>query len=869
MKPIFFPKIGGVIIGLFFLWLIILLTVISSAGTELQQRIVHIPVNSAVEGQDVVLEAKIEGAFARVIYIRIYFQNQEQESFQYVEMRQEVDHWVGHIPGREILGASVRYFLAALFEDQSIYTYPEVNPYNDPEEINIAPRSAKVPPASPVQEIPGQQPQQPLQSPIVVEDEVESTDLLLLSPEPGERLAAEDVVIAVSLIGSERTIDSSSVTIFFDGRDVTKYAKISSFLVTLSPKKLAVGRHWIKITAKDTKGVDVEALLSHFYALGEEKKASPFSQINGRVFTDLRQEKFSGKSRSINLAGGDFNGEYGALRYSGQIFITSLENKDRQPINRFSLNLSTKWAGLRLGDTNPRFNDLILWGKRVRGLEAYVHLGFFNLDVVYGETYRGVDGLVNTSVDTVMNPFTGTPYKTVSGADSIETKTYIGRYGTFRQTLLGIRPSVGSGRNFQLGLCMVKVKDDTSSISHGTMPKDNIVLGPDLVLRFDRRRFEFRATAAISALTNNIYSGAISKEDIESIFESGTEITFDPADYEKYLIINDSTVPLDPSKMTSAAYDVSVRLNYFNNLLHVGYKSIGSEYYALSNSFIRRDIQGLYFSDRLRLFKNHLYFTLRYEDFLDNFSQDDANPATDLRTLNYSLSFYPGSALPNLNISLRNRYRDNGIDTVSVSTMISGVNDTTLITNDRRENTINRDFSVQISQDFTLLNAQNSISLNYVGSDRIDRYNDTRPADSYSREVSTDVRMASLRSSFEKSLVTTIQYASNANISAGGDADFKYNMFGFSSEYKFFNSKLTSYAEFQMTTASGNTLSAAKIDYTKNLFRFGCMYTLSPMHTISLDGYIIAFKDDGISSTGVQNESFTDTIFRLRYEKRL
>lgn len=824
------------------------LTFSSFAHAELQERIVHIPVNSAIEGQDIVLEAQVEGSFARVIYVRIYFKNPEEESFRYVEMRQEVDNWAGHIPARAISGPTINYFIAALLDNQTILTYPEFNPYNDPEEISISPRPVETTIPTPAMEIPGQQPTEPLQSLQQAEEaalpefEAEPTDLLLLSPEEGEKIAVEDLVIAVSLMGSEREIDSSSVAIFLDGREVTSHAEISSFLGTLTLKKLSLGRHWIKVTANDTNGNQVPALISHFFILGEEDKDRPYSDVRGRVFADLRQEKFSGKSQSINFAGADFNGEYGALRYGGRAYFSSLESKDRQPINRYSFHLQTKWIGLRVGDTNPRFNDLILWGKRVRGLESYVHLGFLNVDFIYGETYRGVKGATTITVDTL----------------TAKTDTTISRYGTFRQTLFGIRPSIGSGRHFQFGLSLVKVKDDTSSIRYGSSPKDNIVIGPDLIIRLDRGRFELRASAAISALTNNIYPGPFTKEKIEE--DLNVELPFDPADYEKYLILNDSTVPLDPSQMNSGAYNVSIRLNYFHNFLRVGYKSIGSEYHSLANSYIRTDIQGFYFSDRVRLLKNRLYFNIRFEDFTDNFSQLDNNPTTDLRTLNYGLSFYPGSNLPNLNISLRNRYRNNGIDTLLVR-------EATLDTVDRREKTLNRDFSVQLSQNFNVLEAMHSLSLNYVNSDRVDRHNDTRIMGSYSREVSTDVKMASLRSTWQIPLVTTIQYASNANAALGGLSDFKYDMFGLSGEYMLFSQKFRTFAEAQFTSASGKSLGNAVIDYSKNIYRFGLNYRFSLMHSVSFDGYIIAFNDRG-ETAGVANESYTDTIFRLRYEKR-
>ena len=69
-------------------------------------------------------------------------------------------------------------------------------------------------------------------------------------------------------------------------------------------------------------------------------------------------------------------------------------------------------SGSAQRDTYPRYNDLILWGKRIRGVSGYVRLGFFNLDATFGETHRGISG------------------------DSLTA-----RIGTFQRKTLAIRPS--------------------------------------------------------------------------------------------------------------------------------------------------------------------------------------------------------------------------------------------------------------------------------------------------------------------------------------------------------------------------------------------------------------------------------------------
>ncbi|MBN1996969.1 hypothetical protein JW935_05410, partial [candidate division KSB1 bacterium] len=103
-------------------------------------RILHIPVSSAFQGSDIKIEAKVEGTSSRVIFLRVYFKQPEQETFLYEELVPEIDKWTGIIPARYAKGERLQYFISALLENQSIVSYPDYNPYNDPVEITLTPK---------------------------------------------------------------------------------------------------------------------------------------------------------------------------------------------------------------------------------------------------------------------------------------------------------------------------------------------------------------------------------------------------------------------------------------------------------------------------------------------------------------------------------------------------------------------------------------------------------------------------------------------------------------------------------------------------------------------------------------------------------
>jgi len=514
----------------------------------------------------------------------------------------------------------------------------------------------------------------------------------------------------------------------------------------------------------------------------------------------------------------------------------------------------TSWIGAKFGDTNPTFNELMLWGRRVRGFEAYIKLGFINLEFVTGKTNRKVEGIAY--VLDPANPVPPNYIHPVSG-QSVTSITGIYRTGTFDQTLMAIRPSFGSGKNFQFGLNLVKVKDDAESIENGTKPKDNVVIGPDIMLAFDNHRIELKASAAFSLLADDISTGALSTEDFDSL---DMDIPINPADYEKYFVLNTSLIPLDPSGLTSLAYQGSFKFNYFNNFVNVVYKSIGSAYQALANNYVRKDIQGFSFYDRIRLYRNQIYLNLGYEKYLEEISTeedgDDATAPNNYNALSIGVSLFPQARYwPRVNVNWKSYDRDNGLDAITYPSAV---------------NYKNSDISLQLGYDIEILGLNHTFNISHITNDRADGFNRTYA------DFANSIQMYSLKTGYQIPLTTTISYAMNNN-DAGSSYNFKYNMFGFSGKYRMLNNNLILSAGFSSTGAigsniitidpvTGTTLSqpitSTYTDYKRTAFNFGGNYRFMRVHSLILDMSIINFTDDAIDKT------YDNSFLRFRYQVR-
>ncbi|MFO7768373.1 MAG: hypothetical protein R6W82_05400 [bacterium] len=506
---------------------------------------------------------------------------------------------------------------------------------------------------------------------------------LILSPEPGEVVPQTTSLISLSFIDPAGELDVTSVRLLLDGSDVTADATVSGEVLVYIPRgALRRGLHSVVVTARARDGSGLPTT-SWSFATGpppegispeterrppEEREGLPaWARLNGNVIVegavhsiggegaDLRRQAPAEAKAWVNL-GGRLGGSW---RYDFYSHLNSYESRIRQPINRFRFNLRSSWLTVGAGDVTPRLQELMLWGRRVRGLSMDVRGGPVNLAVVSGQSRRAVTPFVAPLTDT-----TGTVW----------------RRGTFAQDLFALRPYFGSGQKMQFGLTFMHVRDDVGSLdplratnASGTttnanpLPKDNLVAGLDFLLRAFDGRFSISYNNALSLYANDITSGPLTASQLDSVladYDSELPFDFDPADWENLFIFNASMIPIDPSSMNNLAHLVRASLQLGGHTLGVRWRNLGGSYYSMAQPSLQRDRAGLRVQDSFRLFDDQLGVTVGWEQYNDNLD-GSKSVTTDNSALTLDVMWQSDPAAPGFMAGYRGFGRSNDLQTLS------------------------------------------------------------------------------------------------------------------------------------------------------------------------------------------------------------
>ncbi len=514
-----------------------------------------------------------------------------------------------------------------------------------------------------------------------VRQKEEDLQAVFLSPEQNSTFESSDVLISVSLLRTDSVVVRRVTQIILDGSDVSKYAVLTGDILVYVPDnhglRLKPGRHKVTVLLFSREGKLHRQVSTYFNVVGDGKSEEATAETfvsNGTFDLEIRNERVNNISTWYKRGGMRFTGSLGDWRINSNLFLTSDEQPYRQPQNRYYIALESQWLAVGYGDSYPMFPNLILNGKRVRGLNSSVHLGVFNLDMALGKTVQDIEGalLKVIPLSNLGTEQAADPNAAYARIDSLTWGKY--SYGTYARDLFAIRPSFGSGETYQIGLTWLKAKDDPGSIRFGTRPQENLVVGIDAISKFDKNRIEFAGQAAFSAYNSDISSGNFTDAYIDSVYKKDASTIKDARDILKnFITVNDNLRPLSFKKLSTVAYDLSITLNYFDNTFKAAYISRGSDYNSFGQTFLRNDVAGINLLDRLRLPAQNLFITLGYEQLRDNTS--DSKPTTTrFTTLNAALNYDPHPNLPSFTAGWT-RYLN--VNDASGANINSAVNDQT------------------------------------------------------------------------------------------------------------------------------------------------------------------------------------------------
>ncbi len=403
---------------------------------------------------------------------------------------------------------------------------------------------------------------------------------VLLSDE--ETISADDgYVLAVSYLALAEDIDPQSIRVWVGDKDVTKRTEFSGSVLMYREDRPQEGDRKAMVTAK-VKGADVYSdTWSTQITPGTRGPALPFTyrgSVNfaSNIYSVSDEELAFGNTENDYTAWADLYANYGILDMQTNLLVSSLEDSNKQPVNRFTFGLQVPVLDLFLGDYSPHLSSYTLSGKNIRGLYGKFHTRFLSLTWAHGESMRKTQIEADTTLGTRAS-------------------------GTFKQEAIGARVQFGRESGFSFGITGSRHRDIISSLDeeyyryeresskadsldyvYTSRARDNAVLSIDTQINIPSQNFVMGAEIAGSMLNNNTIPGALTAEDLE---EYGLDVELggspiDPSDHADLFVINRNMEPFMPGR-ANLAWTAYVRMLIMKNFLSAQYYETGSAFNAL------------------------------------------------------------------------------------------------------------------------------------------------------------------------------------------------------------------------------------------------------------------------------------------------
>lgn len=701
--------------------------------------ILHTPLTSLPEGQPVYFET----AFAvPVEHAYLNYRRPGQANFTNFEMSQKVNGSFGAYI-RELNGLKngdqIEYYISAETRSGQTITLPAENPMYMPFQMIISKRS------------------------VFQETGIE---VVVLSPEPDEKINKKDVVIAISLF-SDNAIDVKNLRLKLDGDDITAKADVTPELITYSPKDLGVGQHVARlmyISGESETQILTEFTFEVVLSGGEDILASKGFRASSDLTSGGSETSFEdgtfrlagraehraqqnlGETTVFERVGGDISYEKKWFQVGATFDWDSEDDpKKNQPISRYLVTANVdNLVILNYGDTYPTFSPVTLNGTRVRGFSGGVYLGVFNFEYVTGEVNRKVlsdnDKRNKSRIDSIYQN-TADSLRSSALQDYLTTNPSGTFSGDFKRNMTAGRFSVGP-QSFQFGVSFVKTKDQVSSLLmnpitaigyNGLTPQENFVLGSDFRMSLFNKRLNVDASVASAISNTDITSGSISRDTLD---KANINIPADMYDLVKKVItLNTNLDPIITEfNKNLLAYTVGSSISAYNNNLSVRYRFNGAFFQSYGAS-VARDQESFEIVDRMRFWQNRIFLTINYATMKNNLAKTAANtPKTN--TLGFNMSFFLPNKLPSVTLGYQTMKRENGFEYNGSATSATTKYKDQIRANARPEDNTTNTLSFNTTYGFTFSELRNSASFSLSNSTRKDNSKDINTAYLFETESS-------------------------------------------------------------------------------------------------------------------------------------
>ena len=197
-------------------------------NTYAQFTIQHQQPTSFVRGEANPLEFIVSGINQNEIQEAIlYYRYDDDISYQQQEVFYRQGTFTANFQVNNSSASSVEYYFKVFLNSGAEVTYPERDPEESPTRIEVVNQT----------ETKG-----------IATERIESIDYTVLSPNQGDVIANNDVVIAIAMYYEEAELEEGVFRLYIDRLDVTDKADTSNYFVSYVPKGLANGPHSFTLT---------------------------------------------------------------------------------------------------------------------------------------------------------------------------------------------------------------------------------------------------------------------------------------------------------------------------------------------------------------------------------------------------------------------------------------------------------------------------------------------------------------------------------------------------------------------------------------------------------------------------------------------
>lgn len=796
---------------------ITLIVMCVSVGLFAQVDVFHLPPIGIRSNEVPMLSFEVRSGFHDVDKATVYYREIGNTSYEQRIMERGTEtNPVFSVVLDKTPQQGLEYYFVIEDRQMQSYTLPENNPESQPYRTMV------------------------VQAPREIEN-----NFVLLSPDPDFSNIKENFVIAFSLFAVSDILDYDSIRLMLNGRDVTNRATITDNLLVYRVDKPKAGKYYYQVSARTLDG---RTLRSPQYSSDVRIKPVELPLgLSGRLTTTSwlqshRGDQIEDESEFNTNANLTFDGQYKRLRFRSRLLLSTLEDKEKQPVNRYSLQMSLPWWDLYLGDHIPEYSSFLLSGKNIRGVTSRFKAKDWSFTATYGNSARSIDGKLEL-------------YETSQG-DSL----HLAKRGVFERQTTAFRVEVGDQRSAVWGLSFAKNKDNINSLSDdhyinpqtdmpAVTPKDNIIIGTDTQFAFFRQRLVLGAEVAMSFFNSNIIGGALSLDSLNAKLNTDVDFPVGPEEIESIFVINENVEPLKPG-LNNTAYKAFVRAVFLRNYLNLSYSVVGSSFNSLSANYGSKDARIISLYDNVLLMNNQLAINLGVTILSDNVYNKKEYTTTSTNYFTQIAYLPPG--LPSFRVGFTSANSENdapepGEDEFGSQFHMTNSNIMFGMGYDVRQIPL---APTQFNISYSILNSRDEIKKSFD-----DRKNTVT---------------LSANSRFEElPLTTTISYSytGNTNDRIPIDTDetdpeietekYGYNSILLRGTMDFFENKLKPYADFRHSFYSGDISGQ-----TQQMMNVGARYSLTRHTSFSTDLGMRLFQSEDDKS------DYSRLNWRFRFEQR-